>query len=86
MQEVEILPNYPNDLLTFRGFNIEVEHNDEKARTAIYINSNISYTRRNDLEGLNNNLVIIDVHSTKTIRIINIYRSFKTSKQCKPKN
>ena len=77
LQEVEIQPNYPNDLLTFRGYNIEVEQNDEKARVAIYISTNVSYSRREDLEGMNNNLLIIDIHGPKTVRIINIYRSFK---------
>jgi hypothetical protein len=73
---VEIQPNYPNNLLTFRGYNIEFEKNDEKARVAIYINSTISYNRREDLEGIKNNLVIINFHGNRTVRIINIYRSF----------
>ena len=61
IQECEIRKDYPKDLLTFRNFNIEIEQNTVKARCCIYIKDNVSYTRREDLEGTDNNLVIIEL-------------------------
>jgi undecaprenyl pyrophosphate synthase len=83
---VEILLNCSNDLLTFRRYNIKVEKINAKARVSTYINSTISCNRREDMESMNKNLVIIDVHGTRTVIIINIYRSIKPKKQCKPKS
>jgi hypothetical protein len=56
MQDVNTKQNFTNELLTFRGFNIQ--QNEEKARVAIYIYVNISYNRSEDLEGINNNMII----------------------------
>ena len=76
MQEVEILPDYPIHLLSFPGYELEVEQNVVKSRVAIYISSKVEYTRRKDLEGTDNNMIIIDIKGKKPVRIINIYRSF----------
>lgn len=75
MQETEISPDFPTELLTFMGFEIETEINDYKKRVAIYIKSGIKYKRRIDLEGENNNLIIIDILQDKPTRLMNIYRS-----------
>ena len=42
---------------------------------AVYIKSGIKYKRRSDLEGVNNNLIIIDILQDKPVRLMNIYRS-----------
>ena len=76
MQETELLPDYPTHLLTFPGYELEVEQNVVKRRVAIYINSKINYIPRKDLEGTDNNMIIVDIKGTKPVRIINIYRSF----------
>ena len=75
MQEVEITPDFPTELLTFKGFEIETETNNFKKRVAVYIKSGIKYKRRSDLEGVNNNLIIIDILQDKPVRLMNIYRS-----------
>lgn len=75
MQEVEITPDFPTELLTFKGFEIETETNNLKKRVAVYIKSGIKYKRRSDLEGVNNNLIIIDILQDKPVRLMNIYRS-----------
>ena len=62
--------------MSFKDFNIEVEANNIKSRTATYIKSTINYKRRADLEGLNNGMTIIDMELTKSFRLINIYRCF----------
>ena len=36
----------------------------------------ISYIRRRDLEGVNSNLLILDLVGSNPVRIINVYRSF----------
>ena len=79
IQECEIKPDFPDNILTFRNFNLEVETNLVKSRCCIYIRDSISYIRRKDLEGKDNNLVIITVNleSLKYL-IINVYRSFST--------
>ena len=38
----------------------------------------VNYVRRTDLEGINSNLIIIDLEGTSQSRIINVYRSFST--------
>jgi hypothetical protein len=62
--------------MSFKNFNYESEINDVISRVGLLINSGLDYTRRRDLEGTNNHLIIIDIMSTKTTRIINIYRPF----------
>ena len=76
IQECDIKPDYPMSALTFKNYNIEVEKNDVKSRCCIYIRNTVNYERRSDLEGENNNLVIIEVGDIKKYIIINLYRSF----------
>ena len=61
LQECEVPNTVDESTLTFPGYKIELEDNDIKKRTGIYIRNNISYQRRRDLEETNNNIVIIDV-------------------------
>ena len=54
-----------------------METNSIKARCCIFIRGGIAYIRRNDLEGENNNLVILEITlNSKKYLIINLYRSF----------
>ena len=76
MQETELPNGYPANLLSFPGYSIEVEINDIKSRVAVYISDKISYKRRNDLEGTNSNIIVIDLLQENTRRLINVYRSF----------
>ena len=76
VQEIDTDSDYPNRLLSFPGYNIEVESNEVKSRVATYIKDNINYNRRPELEGKNSNLLIIDIEQEPRFRIINIYRSF----------
>ena len=73
--ECEIRKDYNKDILSFRNYNIEVENNSLKSRCCTYIKDNIQYKRREDLEGLDNNIVILELNN---IIVINIYRSFAT--------
>ena len=77
LQEIELPANYPTELLSFPGFSIETETNDLKIRVGIYVNERIKYRRRNDLEGVNSHIVILDIEGHKKVRIISIYRTFK---------
>ena len=77
MQEVEIPVNVTARNLNIIGFNIELETNDVKSRTCIYISNKINYKRMKELEGMNSNMVIIDIKCGGSVsRIINLYRSF----------
>ena len=78
IQECDIKPDYPINALTFSNYNIEVEQNDTKARCCTYVKNSINHKRRLDLEGENNNVVIIEVGDSKKFLVINIYRSFST--------
>ena len=73
MQETEIPNNYPTNMLNCNDFTLELENSDYKKRTGIYLKSNISYTRRADLEEENFHIVIIDLDCTVKLRIINLY-------------
>ena len=77
IQECEIQKDYPSNILSFKNYNLEVENNSIKARCCIYIRGGISYVRRDDLEGVDSNLVIIEAKTNAQIYlIINLYRSF----------
>ena len=52
MQEVDLEPDYPVSLLTFKGYSIEVENSSTKARTGTYISNMIPYTRKANLEDI----------------------------------
>ena len=79
LQETEVDVNLDHKLLSFPGFNYESENNSEKSRVGMYINSSLKYNRRNNLEGPNSHVIIVDVKSERDLRIINVYRSFNPS-------
>ena len=64
------------------SFNVAVLLNI-KARVGI--GDSLNYVRRNDLEGENKHLVIIDILGTTSVRIINLYRSFNPQNRITPK-
>ena len=58
MQESEINVNLDHNLLSFPGYLIETESNSQSSRVAFYINKQINYIRRRDLEGRDSNIVM----------------------------
>ena len=76
LQEIDILPGYDIKLIAFKGFNIEIENNNFKARTGIYLRNGLDYSRKTELEGVNSGLVIVDVKLKSLVRIIGVYRVF----------
>ena len=76
LQEIEIASDFPVVALSSQDYIFESETNDVKSRTGVYIRSNINYERRRDLEGSNNGIIIIDFHSHKQYRLVNLYRVF----------
>ena len=77
LQVTEIPLNFPENILSTGGYNLELELNDNKKRTGIYIRNDIKYKRREDLEIKNHHLVIIDILCVPVIRIVCLYRSFR---------
>ena len=76
LQEVEIRTDYPLTLLSSKNYKIEVENSSQKARCAIAIKKTVNYTRREDLEGIDLSICVIDVNGTNNYRIVNFYRLF----------
>ena len=76
LQECEVDPNHDERTLTKSNYEIELEDNQYKKRTAIYIHNNIDYERQRHLEEPSNHIVIIDLKCIKEYRIINVYHSF----------
>ena len=68
---------FPGNVLNCGGYNIELELNNEKKRVGFYIRKDLNYIRRKDLEKENSHVVIIDVKSSLSLRIITLYRSFR---------
>ena len=66
LQEIELEKDYNSEMLTLPGYDLEIEKNDVKSRTGIYVSQRIPYKRRKDLEGLNSHIVIIDIEGKKT--------------------
>jgi endonuclease/exonuclease/phosphatase family metal-dependent hydrolase len=76
LQETEIEINVDHTLLSFPQFNYESEINSRRSRVGCYINSNISYVRRYELEGIDSHIVILDIKGNSSLRLINLYRCF----------
>ena len=64
------------NVLRIPGFNLDLETNTRLSRTSFYVADNINYTRKLTLEGVDSNLIIIDIEGSNPTRIINVYRSF----------
>ena len=77
LQETELQNDLPNNLLSFPGYGLELEQNDDKRRVGAYVKSSVKYKRRHDLEGINSHLVVLDVLGSPELRVISIYRTFK---------
>ena len=45
MHEIELKPDYDHNILTFKGYKLQIENNTIKSRVGIYIKSGIKYTR-----------------------------------------
>ena len=74
MQEIEINSTIDLKELESSGFNLEIENNSEKSRVGFYISKRISYKRKSDLEGIDSNLVIIDIETNKScISVVDVY-------------
>ena len=74
LQEVEIESAFDPMILSIPGYSLELEINSIKSRTAIYIKHGVKYQRKQELEGKNAHLVIVELSNGK--KVINIYRSF----------
>ena len=79
LQECEVTLNINEPTLSTKNYKLELELNDYKKRVGIYINNNIEYKRRTDLEEKNNHIVIVDIKLQTKYRICNVYRSFSTN-------
>ena len=74
-------------MLTINNYSFEIEQNSIKSRVGIYINKNIKYTRRHELEGVDAHVIVIDIIGTrKTTRLINIYRTFAPQEGISPRD
>ena len=64
---------FPENVLNYGGYNTELEQNNEKKHVGFYIRKDLNYIRRKDLEKENCHVVIIDVKSSLSLRIITLY-------------
>ena len=78
MQETEITGDINFKELETSNYNLELEVNSVKSRVGFYVSKKLNYIRRSDLEGVNSNLIIIDVTGETNLRVINVYRTFAT--------
>ena len=65
LQEVEILKDFDEHLLSRRDYKIEVESSSKKARIATVIHNSIMYERKNVLEKEYHYIIVIDVNISK---------------------
>ena len=84
LQETEIPMGFPENILNSRDYNIELEMNSVKKRVGFYVHKNVSYVRHIDLEKEDLHIVIIDVKSDLTIRLVTLYRSFRPQGNISP--
>ena len=77
LQDTELDPDYPVNLLNSRHYDYETENNTTKHRVGLYIKNTLKYKRREDLEKRNSHVIIVDLLNLNTVRIISLYRSFR---------
>ena len=58
LQECEFPSNFNSINISIPGYRLELEENDVKARTGIYISDTLNYKRRRELEGQNNTRLV----------------------------
>ena len=61
MQELEVEHDFDCNLLRIPGFVLEIENNNRKKRVGCYIRDNLKFIRRNDLEKVDCNMLILDL-------------------------
>ena len=61
MQETEVTSDINVKELETSNYSLELETNTVKSRVGFYISKKLNYVRRKDLEGINSNVIIIDV-------------------------
>ena len=61
LQETEVQVDFPVEVLNTGGYTLELEQNDTKCRSGIYISNEIKYVRRLDLELKNYHIVVCDL-------------------------
>ena len=76
LQETEIPPGLNSKILEIPNYTLETEKSLSKRRVATYINKNIRYRRRFDLENEGEHMLVIDILGPPQTRIINLYRPF----------
>ena len=59
LQETEIEPTCDSNLLTFPGYNLEVEKNSTKARVGMFVKNEIKYKKIQNMEGVDSHLLVI---------------------------
>ena len=74
LQETEINEDLDLNNLKISGYTLETESNDEKRRVVIYVRSSLTYKRRSDLEKKNLHLIVLDVETKPSLRLITLYR------------
>jgi hypothetical protein len=84
LQETELDENFPVISLNSNEYFFEPELNANKKRVGFYINKQISYIRRTNLEDKDSHLLIIDMNTSSTIRIIGLYQTFRSPDGSKP--
>ena len=75
-QEAKIEKDLNVNLLSSKNYCLEVECVSNKARCAVAIKNNLSYTRRTDLEDSDLGIMVIDINDTTNYCIVNLYRQF----------
>jgi exonuclease III len=76
LQETELIYNLDHSLMSFVDFHYESELNTVRSRVGMYVRSGLKYVRRQDLEGIDSHIAVIDVKADKDVRIITLYRPF----------
>ena len=70
MQEIDIKSGNDNQLSSFSGYLPLVENNYQKSGVGSCIKNGINFTRRSELEGLNDGLIVVNVGLKVEYRII----------------
>ena len=76
LQEAEIKEGLNEKILNIPGYSLETEKSFSMKRVATYVNNNVKYRRRKDLEEEGCHMLVLDIGTKQQTRIINVYRPF----------
>ena len=78
IQEAEVEIGEEEKDYAIDGYRMELENSTSKRRTMVYIDKNVSYTRKTQMEKKDAHMILLDVKTgTGSLSLVAMYRTYK---------